>query len=197
MNEKTYTCIGTGFGAPAYPAGKEAMARMRQSSQLAKNCQKILEGQEELKSKLPIWTPHCAAFQNNHRTNDNALQPLQRLMMDFDEKGHSQEMLLRALELQKAGKWQVLLVEESVRKGTHVLITLPIGVSAEEAQQRFSEDVGFQADPAVKDVARCIYMVPESYTLYVNDKLFAPQYNVIQHSINVIQFSITYPSINR
>ena len=172
--EKSYTCIGTGFGAPAYPAGREAMERMRQSAQLAENCRKILEGQEDLKSKLPVWTPHCAAFRDNHRTNDNALRLLQRLILDFDEKGHSQEILVRALELQKAGKWQVLLVEESVRKGTHVLITLPVGMSAEEAQRRFSEDVGFQADPAVKDVARCIFLVPQSYVLYENEALYEP-----------------------
>ena len=39
----------------------------------------------------------------------------------------------------------------------------------------------FQADPALKDVARCIYMVPEAFTLYVNEALFEvsprPTYN--------------------
>ena len=46
-------------------------------------------------------------------------------------------------------------------------------MSPQEAQQHFSEDVGFQADPALKDVARCIYMVPESHTLYVNERMFS------------------------
>ena len=172
--EQTFTCIATGFAAPARPATRSDMQRIRQDTQLAEKCRQIREGREELKSTLPIWTPHCAAFKDNHRTNGTALLPQQRLMMDFDEKGHSAEILARSLELQAEGKWQVLLVEESVRGGTHVLLTLPVGMTADEAQQRFSHDVGFQADPAVKDVARCIFLVPQSYVLYENEALFQP-----------------------
>ena len=174
MNGKPYTCIGMGFGLPVYPATHTDMERMRQDPKLAENCLKILQGREDLKSKLPFWTPHCAEFQDNHRDSAKALKPQQRLMMDFDDKGHSAEILARSLELQKAGKWEVLLVEESVRKGTHVLITLPVGMSVEEAQRRFSHDVGFQADPAVKDLARCIFLVPQSYVLYENEALYEP-----------------------
>ena len=169
-----FTCIGKGHGAPAVPATREDWERVRRSSCLADMCKRIEAGAEKLKNRLPIWTPHCAAFRKNHRAIADALQPLQRLMLDFDEKGHSQEILTAALALQESGTWQVLLVEESVRRGTHVLIALPEGMSAEEAQVRFGEAVGFRADAAVKDVSRCIYMVPESHTLYVHDSLFTP-----------------------
>ena len=167
-----FTCIGRSHGAPALPASKEDWEKMRRDPRLLDMCRKVLAGHEKVKRKLPIWTPCCAEFKNNHRAIADALRPLKRLMLDFDEKGHSQEILERSLQLQAEGKWEILLVEESVRKGTHVLITLPEGMSAQEAQTRFSNDVGFQADPALKDVARCIYMVPESYTLYVNEALF-------------------------
>ena len=110
--------------------------------------------------------------------------PLQRLMLDFDEKGHSKEILKRSLQLQKEGKWEILLVEESVRRGTHVLITLPEGMTPQEAQQRFSKDVGFEADPALKDIARCIYMVPEEFTLYVNERMFSPQSATESHGVS-------------
>ena len=154
---------------------------MRREPKLADMCRQIAAGNEKLKRLLPIWTPSCAEFAGNHRAVKDALKPLQRLMLDFDEKGHSPEILEKAMELQKVGKWEILLVEESVRRGTHVLITLPEGMSPQEAQQRFSKDVGFQADPALKDVARCIYMVPEAFTLYVNEALFEvsprPTYN--------------------
>ena len=146
---------------------------MRRERKLADMCRSIAAGNEKLKRMLPIWTPCCAEFKDNHRAVKDATKPLPRLMLDFDEKGHSQEILEKAMELQKAGKWEILLVEESVRRGTHVLITLPKGMSPQEAQQHFSEDVGFQADPALKDVARCIYMVPESHTLYVNERMFS------------------------
>ena len=170
---KHFTCIGRSHGAPAIPATREDWEKMRRERKLADMCRSIAAGNEKLKRMLPIWTPCCAEFKNNHRAVKDATKPLPRLMLDFDEKGHSQEILEKSIELQKAGKWEILLVEESVRRGTHVLISLPEGMSPQEAQQHFSEDVGFQADPALKDVARCIYMVPESHTLYVNERMFS------------------------
>ena len=170
---KHFTCIGRSHGAPAIPATREDWEKMRREPRLADMCRQIADGNEKLKRMLPIWTPSCAEFADNHRAVKDALKPLQRLMLDFDEKGHSQEILKESLRLQEEGKWEILLVEESVRRGTHVLITLPEGMSPQEAQQRFSEDVGFQADPALKDVSRCIYMVPEEFTLYVNERMFS------------------------
>ena len=175
-----FTCIGRTHGAPAVPANREAWEQLRREPWLAEMCRRIEAGDEKLKHKLPVWTPHCAAFKDNHRSIKDAERPLQRLMLDFDEKGHSAEILEKALQLQADGKWEILLVEDSVRRGTHVLITLPVGMTPDEAQQRFSADVGFQADVAVKDVSRCIYMVTAQHTLYVNEALFAPQPHVIQ-----------------
>ena len=167
-----FTCIGRSHGAPAIPATREDWEKMRSEQWLKDMCRRIAAGEEKLKRKLPVWTPGCAEFAGNHRAVKDVVKPLQRLMLDFDEKGHSQEILEKSLQLQKEGRWEILLVEESVRKGTHVLVTLPPGMTPQEAQIRFSEDVGFKADPALKDVARCIYMVPAEYTLYVNDALF-------------------------
>jgi len=181
MNPQPFTCIGKSHGAPAVPATRQEWERLRHEPWLADMCRRIAGGDEQLKAKLPVWTPSCVEFRNNHRAIADALKPLRRLMLDFDEKGHSQEILERSLQLQKEDKWEILLVEESVRKGTHVLIALPEGMDAQEAQTRFSADVGFQADPALKDVARCIYMVPASHTLYVDEKMFGrPSDTVIQ-----------------
>ena len=144
-----FTCIGRGHGAPAIPSTKADWEKMRREPWLAEMCRRITEGEEVLKGKLPVWTPSCAGFKDNHRAIADALKPLQRLMLDFDEKGHSAEILEKSLQLQKQGKWEILLVEESVRKGTHVLITLPEGMTPQEAQIHFSEEVGFQADPAL------------------------------------------------
>ena len=172
MNKKYFTCIGRGHGAPAIPATREQWEAMRQQQWLKDMCSKIEAGEEELKSRLPIWTPSCAEFKDNHRAVKDAVKPLARLMMDFDQKGHSKEILAKAMQLNDEGKWEVLLVEESVRRGTHVLITMPKDMTPQEAQERFSADVGFQADPALKDVSRCIYMVPQEYTLFVSENLF-------------------------
>ena len=164
-----FTCIGKGHGAPCSPANKEDWERLRREPWLNEMCLRIEKGDEELKHRLPVWTPHCAEFKNNHRSIADAIKPLNRLMLDFDEKGHTDEIKARLLE---KSPLEVLLIEESVRRGTHVLVELPNGMTAETAQELMKEATGFTPDAAVKDVSRCIYMVPESHTRYVSEKLF-------------------------
>ena len=164
-----FTCIGKGHGAPCIPATKEEWEALRREPWLAQMCERIEKGDNELKHRLPVWTPHCAEFKDNHRAIADAVKPLNRLMLDFDEKGHTDEICARLLE---KSPLVPLLIEESVRRGTHVLVELPDGMTPEEAQQLMKEATGFTPDAAVKDVARCIYMVPEDHTKYVNPKLF-------------------------
>ena len=183
MTNKFFTCIGRGHGAPCLPAGREDWEKMRREPWLADMCARIEKGQEELKHRLPVWTPSCAEFKDNHRAAADAVRPLNRLMMDFDEKGHTMDILsklrVESLEMRdgaapEVGGMKVLLVEESVRRGTHVLVELPAGMSADEAQQAMKEATGFEPDVKVKGYDRCIYMVPESHTRYVSERLFSP-----------------------
>ena len=192
-----FTCIGKGHGAPCLPATKEDWEKLRRESWLAQMCARIEKGDEALKHRLPVWTPHCAEFANNHRAIADAVKPLNRLMLDFDEKGHTGDILSklkiesgqflrpsgskRAELERKIGcalpdlhGMEVLLVEESVRRGTHVLVELPDGMTPETAQELMKEATGFTPDAAVKDVSRCIYMVPEDHTRYVSPRLFEP-----------------------
>ena len=164
-----FTCIGKGHGAPCLPATKEDWEALRRESWLAQMCARIEKGDDELKHRLPVWTPHCAEFKNNHRAIADAMKPLNRLMLDFDEKGHTDEICARLME---KSPLVPLLIEESVRRGTHVLVELPDGMTPEVAQQLMQEATGFAPDAAVKDVSRCIYMVPEDHTKYVSEKLF-------------------------
>ena len=167
-----FTCIGKGVKSPAVPATRQEWERMRRMPWLKKMCERIENGEEELKNQLPVWTPHCAEFKNNHRSVDDALKPLKRLMFDFDEKGHTEE--IKKILLEKS-PYTVLLIEESVRRGTHVLVELPDGVTPDEAQETMKTITGFEPDKAVKDVARCIYMVPMGHTHYVHARLFEPE----------------------
>ena len=170
MNKGNYfTCIGKGHGAPCLPASREDWEKLRREPWLAEMCARIENGDEQLKHRLPVWTPHCAEFKGNHRAAADALKPLNRLMLDFDEKGHTEEIAAR---LQEKSPLEVLLIEDSVRKGTHVLVELPDGMTAEEAQKLMAEATGFTPDAAVKDVSRCIYMVTEKHTKYVSERLF-------------------------
>ena len=177
-----FTCIGKGHGAPCTPASREEWEQLRREPWLAQMCERIAKGDDELKHRLPVWTPHCAEFANNHRSIADAIKPLNRLMLDFDEKGHTDDILSK-LKIEngelKNGCAEpdlhgmvVLLVEESVRHGTHVLVELPDGMTAEQAQELMKEATGFAPDAAVKDVSRCIYMVPDDHTRYVSERLF-------------------------
>ena len=161
---------------------------MRRQKWLADMCDRIERGDEELKHRLPVWTPHCAEFKGNHRAIGDALKPLNRLMLDFDEKGHTSDILsqlkVHSSKLRVAGI-EVLLVEESVRRGTHVLVELPTGMNVDEAQTLMQEVTGFEPDKAVKDVARCIYMVPEDHTRYLNDEIFEIKENKIKDKSEV------------
>ena len=178
-----FTCIGKGHGAPCLPATKEDWEKLRRESWLAQMCARIEKGDEALKHRLPVWTPHCAEFKDNHRAIADAVRPLNRLMLDFDEKGHTNDILSKlriengelriGCALPELHGMEVLLVEESVRRGTHVLVELPDGMTPETAQELMKEATGFTPDAAVKDVSRCIYMVPEDHTKYVNPKLFS------------------------
>ena len=166
-----FTCIGRGHGAPAVPATREQWEAMRREPWLAEMCARIERGDDELKHRLPVWTPHCAEFANNHRAAADALKPLNRLMLDFDEKNHTAEICERLLA---ASPLPVLLIEESARRGTHVLVELPAGMDAETAQRLMAEATGYEPDKQVKGVDRCIYMVPEGHTKFVSEKLFLP-----------------------
>ena len=157
-----FTCIGKGHGAPCLPATREDWERLRREPWLAQMCARIEKGDDELKHHLPVWTPHCAEFRDNHRAIADALRPLNRLMLDFDEKGHTDEIMEKLHKRDGSfcvNSMEVLLIEESARRGTHVLVELPEGMDAETAQQLMAEATGFTPDAAVKDVSRCIYMV--------------------------------------
>ena len=172
--QKYFTCIGKGHGAPCLPSTRREWEALRKESWLAQMCARIERGDEELKHRLPVWTPSCAEFRENHRAAADALKPLNRLMMDFDEKGHTDEILERIKDAAQPDikGMQILLVEESARRGTHVLVELPAGMDAETAQKIMKEVTGFEPDKQVKGVDRCIYMVPENHTRYVSDRLF-------------------------
>ena len=176
-----FTCIGKGHGAPCLPATKEEWLELRKQAWLAQMCARIEKGDDELKHRLPVWTPHCAEFKDNHRAIADAVRPLNRLMLDFDEKGHTDEIVNSLTPSPSPsgegsemmlGSLVVLLIEESVRRGTHVLVELPDGMAPDAAQALMKDITGFTPDAAVNDVSRCIYMVPEDHTKYVSENLF-------------------------
>ena len=148
-----FTCIGRGHGAPCFPATRETWEMMRREKWLKEMCERIEKGDDELKHRLPVWTPHCAEYNDNHRSIADAVKPLNRLMLDFDEKGHTDEIVstlnIKHEALNSCGI-KVLLIEESVRRGTHVLVEYPAGMSPEKIQEIMKKVTGFEPDKQVK-----------------------------------------------
>ena len=101
MKKQYFTCIGKGHGSPCLPATREDWEKLRRESWLKEMCARIERGDEQLKHRLPVWTPHCAEFRNNHRAIADAVRPLNRLMLDFDEKGHTDEIMQKLGLLQR------------------------------------------------------------------------------------------------
>lgn len=202
----SFTCIGRGHGSPCVPATERAWQQARQSPELAQLCQQIenctdADEQKRLKDRLPVWTPRCGEFQNDHRSQSDAICPLNRQMFDIDQKGHTDDILAKMEERdgdpstgsgteKYIGPFLILQVEESVRRGTHVLVVPPTGLALNDAQAFFSQLIGLPVDPAVKNVAGCIYMVPEDHVRYQSSKFFQPE---VLNVSEVQSFNVSSP----
>ena len=176
MNDthQPFTCIGQ-FGKETRPVTPEQWLQMRNSNFLKNLYNDIRSATDEkeqkrLKQKLYYWTPHCSLFRSNNRSLHDALRPQRRVTLDFDEnKGRSQEICQKALKLKKEKGWQVSLVEESARGGTHVIVEVPEGMTAEHVAKTFCEDLGEQYDTSMLSIEHCLFMTPD--TLYIDEQL--------------------------
>lgn len=173
MTNDYFTTVGK-FEKNA-PVTAEQWKKIRESPVLKELYEKIRNCDDEamqkkLKKGLTQWTPHCSLFRNDHRSLDDALRPQRRVTLDLDEnKGRSQEICQKALKLKKEKGWQVSLVEESARGGTHVIVEVPEGMTAEHVAKAFCEDLGEQYDTSVLSIEHCLFMTP--YTLYIDEEL--------------------------
>ena len=179
----SFTTLGKGHNAPCLPITPEEWLAARKDPKLAALCQQIKQSnnpnqQRKLKSQLPVWTPRCGAFKENHRAEVDALCHLDRLMFDIDEKGQTDRVLSAVrMEGEQAyiGDFEVLLIERSVRDGTHVLVKPLPGKPIPQQQVAFSEAVQLPVDSSVKNVAGCIYLVPQSHVCYESPRFFEPK----------------------
>ena len=179
----SFTTLGKGHNAPCLPITPEEWLAARKDPKLAALCARIKAShnasqQRKLKSQLPVWTPRCGAFKGDHRAEVDALCQLDRLMFDIDEKGQTDRVLSAVrMEGEQAyiGDFEVLLIERSVRDGTHVLVKPLPGKPIPQQQAAFSEAVQLPVDSSVKNVAGCIYLVPQSHVCYESPRFFEPK----------------------
>ena len=127
------------------------------------------------KKMLPVITPH-ATFRSGRRTNAEAVASgLSMYDVDHipDPRGYYDEKV-RGREAELG---IVLAHVTPSTEGLRLLFVIPrAGMTPDEAQRWMSARLGDAAyDGAVKDLARCSFLVPREYVLYLDEeRLFAP-----------------------
>ncbi len=136
----------------------------------------IRGGNEALKDKLPYICPHYSAFRNNHRAQADIIPEVFTYMtcVDVDDK----ELVAKAIEQALAvnsdpfSDWegQVLRIEYSARKKVHIYIRIPKGLTIEEAQRAFCQEIGVPYDESCITPERFIYLTGKDEEVYRSDK---------------------------
>ena len=123
-----------------------------------------------LKKRLPIIAFH-ATFKNRRRKNDEAI-PSGLSIYDLD---HIQNPRAKWEEIEpRKEELGILLSHISPSlEGLRLVFVMPQGMDLAQAQAWMAEQLGDkQYDSCVKDYARCSFVVPRDYVLYMSDDLF-------------------------
>ena len=122
-----------------------------------------------MKKQLPVLTPH-AIFKNGERNNLNAI-PSGLSMYDIDHienpRGYYQSMV--ADRISELGIVMAYMTPST--EGLRLIFEMPQGMTLAGAQKWMSEQLGdSDYDGSVKDYARCSYLVPRAYLLYLDEE---------------------------
>ncbi len=123
----------------------------------------------EQKKRLAIFTPH-AMFPKGRRVNEDAV-PSGLSMYDVDHipapRGYFKSMIG-----DRAGELGIVLAHVTPStEGLRLFFVMPDGMNLEEAQRWMSEQLGdADYDGCVKDLARCSFVVPRDYILYLDEE---------------------------
>ncbi|MBO5171741.1 MAG: VirE protein [Bacteroidaceae bacterium] len=156
------------------PLVAQVCAEIKDAWEQEKRGEITLEEFEEkkgrLKKQLPILTPH-ATFKNGRRLNADAV-PSGLSMYDLDHIPDP-EGRWREIEPRKDELGIVMAHITPSTKGLRLLFIIPQGMNLAQAQRWMAEQLGDQKyDECVKDYARCSFIVPRQYILYMSDKIW-------------------------
>lgn len=125
------------------------------------------EKKGDLKKRLPILTPH-ATFKNGRRLNADAV-PSGLSMYDLDHIPDP-EGRWREIEPRKDELGIVMAHITPSTEGLRLVFIIPQGMNLAQAQRWMADMLGDQKyDECVKDYARCSFIVPREYMLYLNE----------------------------
>ena len=132
----------------------------------------IRGGNEALKDRLPYICPHYSAFKDNHRAQKDIIPEAFTFMtcVDVDDKELVDKAIQRAMEVNadEYSDWQdqVLRIEYSARKKVHIYIRIPKGMTIEEAQRAFCQEIEVPYDESCITPERFIFVTGKDEEVY-------------------------------
>ena len=123
----------------------------------------------EQKKRLAIFTPH-ATFPKGRRLSEDAV-PSGLSMYDIDHipdpRGYFKSMIAN-----RVGDLGIVLAHVTPStEGLRLFFVMPEGMTLEEAQRWMSQQLDdSDYDGCVKDLARCSFVVPREYFLYLDEE---------------------------
>ena len=130
----------------------EQLDELLRQEWLRRDVADIRAGREEKKDWLPFICPHYTAFKDNHRAQDCIIPEAFTFMtcVDIDNPKLVRQAFTKALEVNndEMSEWHDMVLREaySARGKGHIYIRIPKGMTIEEAQRAFCEEIGFDAD---------------------------------------------------
>ena len=131
----------------------------------------IRGGNDELKKQLPFRCAHYCQFQNNRRSQKNAVPEsfLFQTTIDVDDKEYVDKAIEKARELNCSDtiwKGALLHLEYSARKKLHIDIRMPIGMTIEETQRAYCEALGVPYDESCITPERMLFITDKESEIY-------------------------------
>ena len=167
------------------PCTREQLHASLDSPRVAEACQAIAEAlhkhqqgempkeefealKAKMKKQLPIITPH-ATFKNGRRKNDEAI-PSGFAMYDKDHMANPRAKW-EEMEPRKEELGIVMAHITPSGEGLRLIFRIPQGMPLAEAQAWMASQLGdTEYDACVKDYARCSFLVPRAYILYMDEE---------------------------
>ena len=140
----------------------------------------IRGGNEALKDRLPYLCPHYSAFKDNHRAQKDIIPEAFTFMtcVDVDDKTLVDKVIQKAMEVNvdEYSDWQdqVLRIEYSARKKVHIYIRIPKGMTIEEAQRAFCEEIEVPYDESCITPERFIFVTGKDEEVYRSEHWLEP-----------------------
>lgn len=163
----------------AEPGTEEQILKMLNREDLPQMRSEIRdEGKEEVKDQLPTICPHYSQFRNNHRAQADIIPEAFtfKTCTDIDEKSLVEQAIKRALEVNEdeMSEFQGMVeyIDYSPRKKCHIWLRMPVGMTIEETQKAFCEEIGVPYDESCTTPERYINMTGDE--VYRSERWLQP-----------------------